>query len=811
MSELIPNRIIIDSKGTTKDVFNPSVSKPAEQPNVMNSTNNLAETVTAAVAGAVISEAVDFVQETLHGINEKPEDKKTDEKQTKAYNFNDIENNLMSGKLDDDQVRYFRTIRNARIEEFNGIDNGDFVRDTRIAVTRILRDSDWDDVYDELIHYGEVREAEMRGRAEIDDRLNGIAMSAIRYEASRVLVAGLKNKRNSAANQTEFNQWIKNKKSDQPYSVDELDRINELAKRSFVQLAPDAPEELVGKNVKKEEPTAAVEAPAIDLASLKQSIDELKQVQEQQLASQQRQERFQQGQEVSQQQQIELMKRGYSGLIQILDAGAPMDPRTYKMNLPPWYEAESSEFKRRVDFMANANYIAAIKRTSGKPDEVFGLSGSLSLNSRDFENMWNIQPGFKEAVVTMVSDIFDETNDKFVISGNPAKKEQKEKLGPPYEPYKSAQAATGGYAILESDTSILEYRANLSKKIGRLLDANRVNMSSRFHGVTNEDHATAAVSTVYNYLYAGGAFDSGDVKNKLNPGQPMAVTLSFRMLMMPGARGESKWVVDRDSETARAEEDFGGSIGEHYRWNAVHTPGYVDRIRNGDINYLPKRILYSLFEHVKFPNQSDGGIGPFTGKSLSEAMLDVSRATSVDRNGIKSPVPNIGFDQIDKGGDMFSDYVANAASYVLPLYNHLTSDDPKMRLDGKRAINLLIKVRKDELLREFFYGPDAEDMVTAIAGMAASPEGFQIGTDKLLLKVPEVEYIPAIRKVLNDDRWFDGMPSGFKERMITALNAPELLNNLRDFAMEFLPFLSNMSVNPRQGIRAEIRKNIGII
>lgn len=256
MAEATSGRIIIDHRGTEKNVLENTQPPAVQAPSLAE---KIIDKVAPIVAGAALSEAVDFIQEKLHENKEKPEEKNTEEKQTKAYNFNDIETNLMSGKLDEEKERYFQTIREARIDEFNNIDSGDFVRDTRITVSRILRDSDWDDVYDELIHYGESRESEMRGRAEIDDRLNGIAMAAVRYEAARVLVAGLRSKRDSLNDQTEFVDWISNKKSDQQYSPDELNRLKSLSDRSFVQLAPDAPEELVGKNIKKEESQSANE------------------------------------------------------------------------------------------------------------------------------------------------------------------------------------------------------------------------------------------------------------------------------------------------------------------------------------------------------------------------------------------------------------------------------------------------------------------------------------------------------------------------------------------------------------------------
>lgn len=246
MAESTQGRIVIDAQGTEKNVLEP---KPIVSENPFK---EKAEAAAAGLGAALIVEAAETIGEKIKQAKiKKTESKRDTEEETKSYNFGQVETKLMSGKLNKEEEKFFQTVRERQIEEFKDVDNGDFVRDTRIAVTRILKNNDWDDIYDELTHYGETREGEMRGRSEIDDRLNGISMAAVRYEASRVLVAGLANKRQEVG-QKDFLKWIKEEKSDQ-YSKEEIETLQKLAKRSFVRLAPDAPEELVGRNIKKEE------------------------------------------------------------------------------------------------------------------------------------------------------------------------------------------------------------------------------------------------------------------------------------------------------------------------------------------------------------------------------------------------------------------------------------------------------------------------------------------------------------------------------------------------------------------------------
>lgn len=449
-------------------------------------------------------------------------------------------------------------------------------------------------------------------------------------------------------------------------------------------------------------------------------------------------------------QQNELLRRGYGGLIQILESNAPVDPRQNRMQLPPWYESQSPEFKDMLDFMMNVNYAAAIKRTTGAPDQVFDLKGSINLKSRDFEKIWKTLPGFREAMVTMVSDIFDpKYKERFVISRD-------------------------GYKILNSELSFKEYREKLEKKIAILIQSNNrewatvygENIESKFK-VSNLEHAKAATSTAFNFLFLGGAFDSGDEQGSLNPGQSGVVSLPFRMLYMPGLRGKQKWIVERGKIEGVSEEDFGGRLGDFMRWNIVYTPGFQKKFEAGQINFIPKRLLYSLFEHERFSTLEKGGRGRFAGKGLAETLLTLSQETS-SMTGVKSPDKEIIFSEMESGGDMFTSYIENSANYTLSLYNHLTSSDPKNRLTRDALTSLLIKIRKDSLLRKTALD---EDFVMACIIMAASPnKGLVLGTEKTVLDLPEQIYEIALYNATNDSRMFEGMASGSRSRILKKLH-----------------------------------------
>lgn len=213
-----------------------------------------AENAAVVLGGVLVTAAVKHVRDKIRDKikKEKSEMPKTPEKE-KELDFTQIEDRLFgSQKIESEERKELESLRQERIDEFKKLDQGRLAEELSISVRRTLRDNDWDDVYDELLQVGRNFETQMRGRSEIPDHLNGIAQSAVRYESARVLKAGIVKQARDLGGYEKAKKWIKNKKADQ-YSDDELIKIDELAQRSFVHLAPDAPEELVGRNIMKEE------------------------------------------------------------------------------------------------------------------------------------------------------------------------------------------------------------------------------------------------------------------------------------------------------------------------------------------------------------------------------------------------------------------------------------------------------------------------------------------------------------------------------------------------------------------------------
>ncbi len=435
--------------------------------------------------------------------------------------------------------------------------------------------------------------------------------------------------------------------------------------------------------------------------------------------------------------QVELLTKGYDEMAQHLYDNTGIDPRLYKNNLPPWFKDLPRETRDMFDLMLNINYLANRKAAKGTPDEVFGLKGELRLDSSNFQRMWRDLPGFKEAMTTMVSDLFDLNQNHFVLTQR-------------------------GLQIMENEAAFKIYRDNLAERISTMISPTDIFLNQMHVGALSQSNA--AVASAYHLLFVGGAFDSGDETGKLSLGSPSLVSAPFRFLYMPKLRGSQKW-----TQKSGLSEDFGGTIGQYIRWNIQNTPGYKSKFNRGGINFLPQRLLYSLFDHEKFKSIEDGGIPSLAEKSFAQVLLAIGRNSRTERGGVKNPTGiNINFSEIDSGGDMLSSYVENSVNNVLALYNHVTSGDPKNRLNRDQLASNLIKARKDKLTRQAALD---EDFVMACIVMTASPnKGLVIGTSETVLDLPEQIYEIALYNTTNDPRIFEGMKWGSRNRILNRLH-----------------------------------------
>lgn len=231
------------TEGSFRPVEAPKVAKPEnkkeEDAPYQNPFAAGAEAAAAMVAGAVANELVGKLKRTL---------KETDT--FSGLDFSEIEKRYFDEKTPSDEKEKLGLERLKRIEDFKKVDDGDMFEGLKRGVERVLRNNDWDDVYVGLNSYASAAEAEMQGRKDVPDNLNGIINYGVRYEAARLLGIALTERRRNLG-QGDFKTWLEHKQAQ--YPPGEIVRLQKIAERHFLDLLPDMPQEFVGKDVRKDE------------------------------------------------------------------------------------------------------------------------------------------------------------------------------------------------------------------------------------------------------------------------------------------------------------------------------------------------------------------------------------------------------------------------------------------------------------------------------------------------------------------------------------------------------------------------------
>ncbi len=250
-------KIIINAKGEVKAVSPLNEEPPKESQagaekkkdqtqkpvDVENPYKEGAEAAVAGMVGYGINELIDYIRERTG--NKETSQKK--EESVDRLNFSEVESKLVSKNTSDEEKGQLLKRRSHLIDGFLGVDNGLFVREMRERVEKIVGENDWDTLHPALYKYAKDIENNLQGRGDIPKELDGIAMAAVEYEAHRALIAGLQHQR-SGMSERAFKDWIRNKKKSQ-YTVEELNKIKEIADRGFVKLIPNPPEEFVGRSI----------------------------------------------------------------------------------------------------------------------------------------------------------------------------------------------------------------------------------------------------------------------------------------------------------------------------------------------------------------------------------------------------------------------------------------------------------------------------------------------------------------------------------------------------------------------------------
>lgn len=440
---------------------------------------------------------------------------------------------------------------------------------------------------------------------------------------------------------------------------------------------------------------------------------------------------------------VELMRRGYTGVVQAERTRAPLNPTQFDQNPPPWFEELGSEEQGMIRTRLHINYLAATKRDNGMMDfdAVIGLRG-IRIEREDVTNMWEKMPGFREVVATMIHDIFEEGKDHLVISEE-------------------------GYRIMGDVSEFEKYRKELVGKIQAYLEPRRAELLGRYLGVNMNDLATAAVSSVDNLFFATGVYDSADEKTGIPSGASNMYSEQIRSFSLPRLRGVVKW----------PKRAWGGKLGEWMRDNiAKNRKGFRDRFERGEVGYVPERLFYSLLDHTNFSDDADRSVKD---KSLASVLLEKQKEQIAD--GLwdyKGGAEAINLRNL-KPDELYGAY-ADIRWDVSRIYKHLLGLDPKKdRLTTSDLADVLDKVRGDPLLKKkkIFYN---EEFITAAIALAKGSdgimaEGFEVGIPEIVLMLdPRVSYDNHVADLMAESRLFEGMGRGFRRRFRDKLNAENI-------------------------------------
>ncbi len=507
---------------------------------------------------------------------------------------------------------------------------------------------------------------------------------------------------------------------------------------------------------------------------------------------------------------IRLERDGYNGVVEAVRKRTRLNPEAFEQSLtselaPRWYEGLSSEQQGIIRSILYINWIAAGKRDSGQQsyEGWAGLQGAR-IERKDIANMWKQMPGFRIAMATFMDDIFVSNNNEFkIISGVEGK----------------------GYDILQDATKLGEYKDQKTKLLANHLksrpeardwamkhfkngmaevqDLNRKGNTALAQQKLDEIYekiASVSINTVDSLLFATGAYDSGNqfaeamFDGKKPPKGKKATKIndsnissdSVRALFQPGQKGIDKW---REGTT------WGGSLGEWMQDNFnFNRDGFADRLKRGQIKYLPRRMQFSILEMTDIVGGKDdkgekGNLAELLMKDKKQAVKTVKTVTLADGTTRNEEQTIKGLKDYEGGADyinmqnidvdeLWGNY-QDLNSAVVKVYEHMTSSsDPRgKRIGINELMNSLIKIRKNDKLRRIY---NDDDFVKAAVGLAISKEGFIKGQTELLLDIPEPAYNAVVTSALMDSRLFSSVPNGaeLRSELFRTYHAKNIHNTL---------------------------------
>lgn len=575
-----------------------------------------------------------------------------------------------------------------------------------------------------------------------------------------------------------------------------------------------------------------------------------------------------------QKQQMELYYKGHEQFVHAVTRRTYVNPEQFDQQLPNWFEYKGDEISREEReayqeanrFALNAVSLAYVKELSGpKTYDNWVNAQGIRFNREQYKAAWDSMPGFRQAMLTMSKDLFEDSDSDIFKEGGLVEGEQKLVL------------SETGYQIFANKDNLKLYKEGLvDGLVDHLKDNPDVQKWARDHvyisstdtpeeeqkkideGVRNV--IQSSVYTADNFYFASGSYDSAyelrgglvdekervdregkitrkamrkkghpeyagnaDITVKSSIGSDGIISfmhpgrkLAERILKAPEDRGEAL-AVDR------AERRFAGPVGNWVADNVVHNRGkFREEFLNGDRNYIPETMYFSMLEMVDITIEKgkkrnwEGRLHKGNKIYLSDLLTDGRRdTTDTDKQvllkvGDKEKTLDIvladvvdetNVDMEDMAPEEMWGFYMDMSTAMINLSEHLTSADPKRRANPDSFLDSYIKLKDKPRLEKVLKDPN---FLKASIGLLISPEkGFKDGQTELVLDIDRITYLGAVNNILNDDRFFMSTDMPSRKELLKAYHSGDA-NNLLDVLFD--TFTSETWIDPLDKKRRDAEK-----
>lgn len=567
--------------------------------------------------------------------------------------------------------------------------------------------------------------------------------------------------------------------------------------------------------------------------------------------------------------QMELYYKGHEQFVHAVTRRTYMNPEQFDQQLPNWFEYKdaSSEDREKYQeanrFALNAVALAYVKELTGaRTYEAWMEAQGIRFYREQWKAAWDEMPGFRQAMLTMSKDLFEESDSETFEEGGL------------FEGKKKFVLSERGYEIFSNKDNLKQYKEKLISALGEhLKDDPELQRWAEDHvyispadepedkqrkideGIRNI--IQASVYTADNFYFATGSYDSAyelrgglvdeikedeqgrvhtirkmghseyakytDITTKTSIGSDAVISwmhpgkkLEERILKVPVTRAEA--LGDEDDEGG-GERRYAGPVGNWVADNVVHTrrteggKTFRGEFLEGGRRYIPDTLFFSVPEMVQI-QRGDRKV------YLSDVLID-------SRKSIVETDERVDFqvEWRDKRGERRTKDVGFNIE-IADLEEEARVDMEKMACEemwgfymdmGNAAKGLSEHLtsgdsRKRLDTNQFLDSyiklrgkPRLKDILTdrnyleASIGLIISPEkGFRLGQTELLLDIDELTYQAHVNHILSDDRLFLGMGAASREELLKAYKSGDE-NKYLDVLVDM--FFSGTFIMPRSGLR----------